>query len=82
MVDAKDKAEQLRKDYKTTFESESGQRVLNDLKKTCFYNTSTINESSNVMAFNEGQRAVVLHITTKLNLSVERLKELQNERQS
>ena len=80
MVEPKEQAEQLRKDYSTVFKSDAGQRVLIDLKNTCFYNTSTIHESSNQMAFNEGQRAVVLHINTKLSLSAEKLKELQNER--
>ena len=80
MPEAKEIADQLRLDYKTTFESESGRRVLDDLKNTCFYNNSTINESSNVMAWAEGQRNVVLHIHTKLNLTHEKLKELENER--
>lgn len=82
MADAKDKAEQLRKDYQSVFNSESGQRVLEDLKQTCFYYSPTLNEVAHIMSANEGQRLVILHIETKLKLTSDKLKELQNERQS
>ena len=37
---------QLVIDYKTTFGSESGQRVLDDLKKRCSFETSTFVSNS------------------------------------
>ena len=51
---------QLVIDYKTTFGSESGQRVLNDLKKRCSFETSTfVKGDSHASAFLEGQRSMV-----------------------
>jgi len=82
MADAKAKAEQLRKDYQSVFKSEEGQRVLEDLKLTCFYHSPTIHEMPHIMAYQEGQRNVILHIETKLKLTANKLKELENERQS
>jgi hypothetical protein len=80
MAEVQEVAEQLRKDYQTVFNSEEGQRVLEDLKKTCFFYSSTIDSTPHVMGFNEGQRTAMLHIDTKLKLSVLKIKELQNER--
>ena len=73
-------AEQLRKDYQTVFSSEEGQRVLEDLKKTCFYYSPTVHEIPHFMAAQEWQRLVMLHIETKLKLDSKKLKELDNER--
>ena len=81
MAEPKEVAEQLRKDYQSVFNSEEGQRVLEDLRKTCFYYTPTLDQMPHVMAYNEGQRNVMLHIETKLKLSAVKIKELQNERQ-
>jgi len=80
MAEAIEKAEQLRKDYQSVFNSESGKNVLEDLKKVCFYYDTTINEMPHIMAFNEGQRGVILHIQTKLKLTLEKIKELENDR--
>ena len=73
-------AEQLRRDYHSVFETEAGERVLEDLKKVCFYNDPTIHELPHIMAYNEGSRNVILHIGTKLKLTAEIIKELENER--
>ncbi len=80
MADASQRAEQLRKDYQSVFNSEEGQRVLEDLKQTCFYYSPTIDAMPHVMAYNEGQRNVMMHIETKLKLTAQRLKELTHER--
>ena len=80
MVDQNEVAEQLRKDYQTVFKSEAGQRVFEDLKQTCFYYDTTLNEFPHIMAYQEGQRNTILHIETKLKLTAKRVKELQNER--
>ena len=59
---------QLRIDYKQTFTSESGVKVLEDLKKRCSFNTTTfVQGDSHDTAFREGQRAVVLFINNMLN---------------
>ncbi len=59
---------QLNIDYKTTFGSESGQRVLEDLKKRCSFNTTThIKGDSHESAYLEGSRSVVLFINNMIN---------------
>ena len=59
---------QLNLDYKTTFGSESGQRVLEDLKKRCSFNSTThIKGDSHESAYLEGARSVVLFINNMLN---------------
>jgi len=80
VAEPEEKVKQLRKDYNTVFTSESGARVLEDLKRTCFYYSTTIHELPHVMANQEGQRNVILHIETKLNLTADKIKELNDER--
>ena len=59
---------QLEIDYKTTFGSESGQRVLDDLKKRCSFNSTThIKGDSHESAYLEGSRSVVLFINNMIN---------------
>ena len=58
----------LNLDYKTTFGSESGERVLDDLKKRCGFNMTThIKGDSHESAFLEGARSTVLFINNMLN---------------
>jgi len=59
---------QLTIDYKTTFNSESGQRVLEDLKKRCSFTTTThVKGDSHESAYLEGARSTVLFINNMLN---------------
>ncbi len=59
---------QLHQDYKFVFGSEEGQRVLEDLKKRCFFNSSTfVSDNQNETVLREGQRSVVLFIDNILN---------------
>ena len=61
--------EQLYSDYRATFGTEHGRRVLEDLKSSCFWKRSTFDPNPAVMAFREGMRNVLLkvwmHITDK-----------------
>jgi len=52
----------LKKDYEDLFSTGTGQRVLEDIKKSCFINTSSFNSDALHMAFNEGRREVALHL--------------------
>jgi hypothetical protein len=58
--------ESLHQDYKITFDSPSGQRVLKDLERLCYINDSTISNIDkfdiNSLALKEGMRRVVLRI--------------------
>lgn len=71
---------QLQQDYRNTFSTESGKRVLKDLENICFYKSTVFAPDNNVMAFKEGNRAVYLHILTILELTPDKLKELENAR--
>ncbi len=53
--------------YKQTFNSDSGKKVLIDLRSRCYGNRSTFDKDANTAAFNEGQRNVILHIENFLN---------------
>jgi len=67
----------LREDYKKVFTTEEGKRVLADLEKTCFFkSTIFVPNDALTMAFNEGNRAVLLHILTILELNIEELEKL------
>ncbi len=65
----------LKQDYLKTFGTEEGKRVLEDLRRACFVNTTTINEIPHVIAFNEGHRAVYLHIQTRMRMDTITLEE-------
>ena len=54
---------QLREDYKITFSSEQGLRVLSDLEKRCHeFATTFTKDSSHETAFLEGQRSTLIFI--------------------
>lgn len=63
----------LREDYKKTFTSEEGKRVLTDLERVCLFKASTFNKDTMTMAFQEGLRGVYLHIKTTLELDIDEL---------
>lgn len=65
---ALEKLVQLKKDYHEVFSSEAGKRVLEDLKKAGFFYQTTIHSDTNQLCFQEGQRALVLHITSRMEL--------------
>lgn len=64
---------ELQQAYSRVFEGKDGLLVKKDLERVCFKNFTTINESPYLTAFNEGQRAVLLHIETmqRMNLFVQ-----------
>jgi len=49
--------------YKQTFNSDSAAKVLSDLEARCNYRASSyVAGDANATAFEEGKRAVILHI--------------------
>ena len=59
---------QKREDYKVTFGTDQGQRVLRDLMATFHMGTSThITGDPHESAFREGERHVLLHILYKVS---------------
>lgn len=71
-----DKLKARRLDYKKTFESEEGKKVLKDLEKLCLYNDSIFSKDALVMAFQEGLRTVYLHIKTVMEMDIEELEKI------
>jgi len=54
---------ELKEDYKITFNSEQGQKVLNDLEKRCHEFVTTFSkDSSHETAFLEGQRSILIFL--------------------
>lgn len=61
------RAQQLKADYRATFSSAAGIRVLEDLSKRCFVRTTTFQDfDTNAMINREGKRSVFLHIQTMM----------------
>jgi len=61
------RSEQLRADYRATFSTASGVRVLKDLARRCFVKTTTFQDfDTNAMINREGKRSVFLHIETMM----------------
>lgn len=77
--DAINKITSLKQDYVDVFEGEAGKRVLDDLAKRCFIFKSTLDKDTNRMAFNEGQRSIVLHIQNTLKIDIEKTKKFMLE---
>ena len=62
-MDPNKKLKELKNDYKLTFSSEQGQRVLNDLEKRCHEFVTTFSkDNSHETAFLEGQRSTLIFI--------------------
>ena len=61
------KSQQLRADYRATFSTAPGIRVLKDLSRRCFVKTTTFKDfDTNAMINREGKRSVFLHIKTMM----------------
>lgn len=55
--------EELRRMYKDTFGDHAGKKVLGDLEARCNWRASSyVAGDANATAFEEGKRAVILHI--------------------
>lgn len=55
--------EQLKHLYREAFESDGGKKVLSDLEARCNWRASSyVPGDANATAFEEGKRAVILHI--------------------
>jgi len=74
-----EKMEDKQKKYIELFENETGEYILEDLSKYCHIRNTTYNDNPNRMAFNEGKRAVVLHIKSMLRMDIDKLKKAKNK---
>lgn len=67
--------------YQNVFESPDGKKVLEDLSRQAFGKKTTFNENANKMAFNEGQRSIVLHINSIMTIDLKRTEDLIKKQQ-
>jgi len=72
--------QKLQSRYRKLFSSEDGKAVKEHLEGYCFVRTPTIDDSSTRMAFNEGKRAVILHIETMLKMDFSKMAEAKKRR--
>ena len=71
------KVKGIKEDYRKVFSTEEGKRVLADLERIGFFNTITfVPNDPYAMAFNEGNRAFLLHIKTILDMDLETLQRI------
>lgn len=62
-------------DYKLTFSTEHGKRVIWDLMKRNGMMSDIFTENPHVSSYNEGRRAVVLYILQKMNTDIQKLQQ-------
>lgn len=67
-------------DYKLTFSSPAGERVLEDLARFCRATETCFHSDPRLHAVAEGRREVFLRIAEHINLSTEQLFELTQRR--
>jgi hypothetical protein len=82
MAENLDKLKVLKQSYNSAFSSEAGQKVLEDLEKWCYIKTTTFpfnTPDALLLAFNEGKRAVILHIKTMMEFDIQRISEMLNQ---
>lgn len=65
--------------YQAVFFSEVGKRVLRHMMKKYGVLRTTVHESSHLMYFQEGQRAVVLEIIKNLKMDTKQLQQMIDE---
>ena len=62
--------------YQRCFDTTDGRIVLNDLMKSCHMMGTTLGNSSQETAFNEGSRSVVVRILKTFHTDIEQLDKL------
>ena len=61
--------------YQQVFGTLEGKTVLDDLKKRCFVNQTTMDADPIKMGFNEGRRSIYVHIENLINKDLEKIME-------
>jgi len=78
--DNSQKLKELREDFKKTFSTEEGKRVLKALESQCLFKTSVFDKDSHLMAYQAGRRDVFLSIISIMELEIEELEKIANAR--
>lgn len=71
--------ERLIKDYRETFNTAAGKRVIEDLELRGYYRTTTIAGQEHIMIYREGARSMVAHIKTMVEYDIKELREYFKE---
>ena len=71
-----DRIREVKQLYIDVFENDNGKKLLEELEKRCFIHRSTFNKDGMAMAFNEGQRSIILHIKNMMKIDIEATKKL------
>ena len=64
-TDLENQLKNIKRDYRITFGSKEGERVIADLR-SAYYKRSSFSKDTNEMAYREGQRSVVIRIINLL----------------
>lgn len=67
--------------YQNVFESPDGKKVLEEISRYAFVHKTTYNDNPHRMAFNEGQRSILLHIQSMMKIDIDRTSELIKKQQ-
>ncbi len=59
--DLENQLKNIKRDYRITFGSKEGERVIADLR-SAYYKRSSFSKDTNEMAYREGQRSVIIRI--------------------
>ena len=65
-TDLENQLKNIKRDYRITFGSKEGERVIADLR-SAYYKRSSFSKDTNEMAYREGQRSVVIRIINLLD---------------
>ena len=60
-TDLENQLKNIKRDYRITFGSKEGERVIADLR-SAYYKRSSFSKDTNEMAYREGQRSVIIRI--------------------
>ena len=63
--DLENQLKNIKRDYRITFGSKEGERVIADLR-SAYYKRSSFSKDTNEMAYREGQRSVIIRIINLL----------------
>lgn len=76
------KKAQLIRAYREVFSTDAGKLVLHDLAKSCHVYHSTMNPNPHEMAYNEGERSVIIRILRTIEIDPFELDRLIKKGQS
>lgn len=81
-MSVEDYQRRMRQDYKTTFGSPHGERVLADLARVCGATVTTFRTNPFEMARNEGMRGVFLYVQGLLDWDESKIREIVSDSRS